>query len=171
MEFKNTSEMENIFSQIGREAIIDITREMKNRIEEKIFEKGIGFSSKGEGYYNPTGEFQEAWITEIPKRISSDEYQGEMHYEPYMIKTISPENFIHGSNYWSQDDVSDILPNLIFEGKSGDFFGKGFWTEPRDAWSPMISSMDNSFSKLMRDSFAKQGVKLDTKRTYRNGGF
>lgn len=171
MEFKNTREMENIFSQIARESINDITREMKSRIEKEIFNKGIGFASNGEGYYNPTGEFEEAWINEVPKRIDSSTYSGEMHYEPKMIRTVSPENFIHGSNYYKTDDVSDFLPELIFEGKSGDFFGSGFWTKPRDAWSPFISSMDKSFSKLMRDSFDKQGVKLDTSRTYKSSGF
>lgn len=169
MNFQNTKEMENIFSQIARDAINDITREMKNRIQEEIDKKEIG-TGKGE-IYQPTGEFREAWIDEVPKRISSSEYQGEMHYEPYMIRTISPENFIHSSSIvgWEDYPVPEFLPNIIFEGDSGKLFGNGFWTQKRDAWTPMISSMEKSFAKLMRDSFAKKGIKLDTSRTYKSG--
>lgn len=168
MEFRNTKEMENIFSQIAREAIEDITREMKNRIQKEIESKEIG-TGKGK-VYNPTGEFHDAWIDEVPIRIDSSEYKSEMHYEPYMIKTINPETWQHASSVvgWEDYPIAETLPNIIFENGAPPLWGENFSTKPRNAWTPFISSMDKSFAKLMRESFSKQGVKLDTSRIYKS---
>ena len=59
--------------------------------------------------------------------------------------TLDPDNFIHGSNYWSTEDIRDLLIEIITQGKSGPLFGQGPWRAPRDFWTPFIQKLDNGF--------------------------
>ena len=74
---------------------------------------------------------------------------------------VDPENFVHGSNHWEMDDISGLLNEIIIEGKSGPYFGEGFWREPRDFWSPIIAMLeDGTVDSMIAESMIKNGINL-----------
>lgn len=167
MDFQNTAEMENVFNDIIKNAVFDITKEMETRIKDEIDSHGIGYANK---VYENTDEFKNAWVQSNPQKIANGTYEGDLHYEVSMIKTHNPDKWQHDSQVegWTGVNIDEFLPNIIFETGSYPLWGENHSTKPRDAFSPMISSMDRSFAKLMRDSFAKSGIKLDTSKTYKS---
>lgn len=167
MEFSNTAQMERVFDDIIKNAVFDITKEMEQRIEDEIDSHGIGYANK---VYENTDEFKDAWVQSNPQKVANGTYEGDLHYEVSMIKTHNPDKWQHDSQVegWTGVNIDEFLPNIIFETGSYPLWGQNHSTKPRDAWTPMISSMDRSFAKLMRESFAKSGIKLDTSRTYKS---
>lgn len=154
--FSNTKEMEQVFSVAMKSTIDNITEFMEHEIKDEINNEQIG---KNGVMYESTGEFHDAWKSTKAVGYNND-FTGKMEYDPDMIHTIDPENFIHGSNEFKVNDVSEFLPNIIFEGKAGKLFGQGFWTEPRDAWTPMLKTTDRNFAKLLKQNLRQYGIKI-----------
>ena len=72
-------------------------------------------------------------------------------------------DFIHGSEYWDRgiSDIRDLLVEIITEGKSGPFFGDGFWSQPRDFWTPFKNLIEKGkVDKLFRDTMTKRGIRF-----------
>lgn len=167
MQFKNTKEMEIAFSHALPNIVDGITTQMKYRMQDEIGKQGIG--SDGE-VYKSTGEFKRAWINEKSKKNSSMgfSYDGEMHYEPDLIETHNSDEWQHmsGIKDWQDYDIDKALPYFLFEeGVPKKLWGETVATRPRDAWTPFLRGMNRSFAKIMREEFAKQGIKLDTSKS------
>lgn len=160
MEFKNTQEMELLFNQISRQVVNDISKQMSIKMQNEIENQDIGTSNSE--FYKPTGEFKEAWIEDKPQKINNNTYESTMYYEPKMIKTKDPDNFIHGSSVkgWEDYPIEEALPYVIFETGSPAIWGENKSTSPRNAWQPFVSNMDNNFNLILQQAFNKQGVKL-----------
>ena len=165
--FKNTQEMQNVLEIGFKKALRDVAKEMENKIHDEIVDMGIGDNS---GWYQSTGEFADAWRMKYCERITDSSYKLEVFYDPNRIRTHNSELGQHTSlskNYLKHDgtdvyNIDEMLPDMIFQGSHGKWDIEG-----RDAWTHFINSMDKSFAKIMRESFAKQGIKLKTKENYR----
>jgi hypothetical protein len=154
--FSNLEELYKLMFDATQDAIEYVCDKILTELNLQMAQKNIGM---GGVVYEPTGEFYEAWQQGVTERVGKY-IQTVVGYEADTVHSI-PDEFIHGSNYWSGgNDVSDILPDLIFGGKSGDFFGQGFWTEERDAWTPTIQRIDKSFDKWLKEGFKQAGVSI-----------
>lgn len=166
MQFKNTKEMEMVFSRILPNVVDGITTQMKYRMQDEIGKQGIG--SDGE-VYKSTGEFKRAWVNEESKVSSGAglSYEGKMNYEPDLITTHNPEEWQHMSKIkdWQDYDIDEALPYFLFEEGVPKLFGSNVATKPRNAWKPFINGMNRSFTKITREEFNKQGIKLDTSKS------
>lgn len=79
--------------------------------------------------------------------------------EPTQL-ALDSDNFIHGSNFWSKDDIRDLLAEIVIMGKSGPLFGDGPWRFPRDFWTPFIKLLDDgTVDTLIETEFKKRGIK------------
>lgn len=135
-------------------AIDYVCDKILDELNIQMVSKGIGTHSNQ--FYDNTGEFYEAWKQGLNQRIGNF-IKGSVYYDENEVHA-NPSTFTHGSYFWSGgDDVSDILPDLIFGGKSGDIFGTGFWTDERDAWTPTINRLNKSFGKWLKEGFKKSG--------------
>lgn len=156
-EFKNLSELNLTIDHAQKLAVDYVTNKMVEEIKYIIPHMGIGIGLLNK-VYNPTGEFTEAWISEMASRTSGY-VSGTMRYDGNLISTVDKDNFIHGSNY-SGVDIKEALPYIIFGGESGDLFGEGFWTNPRDAWTEMINITDKKFNSWIKEGFKLSGLNL-----------
>lgn len=161
--FQNTNEMYDIFEKAQRIAVAHVTTMMVEEIQKEIDSFGIGTVGFNK-VYEGTGEFREAWIGDTPNETIRDRVsqfvEAQMGYDPSLITTVDPSNFIHGSNY-SDENVPEILPYLIFGGHSGSLFGTDQWYQkPRDAWTKAESVFNKSWKKWLRDGFALSGIYL-----------
>lgn len=156
MGFKNLDELYDLFRDPAEQVIDYICAKIIDEININLVQQGIGLRGN---FYEPTGQFYEAWKQGITENVGKL-IRGSVGYDSDGMMCV-PDAFIHGSNYWSGgDDVRDILPDLIFGGKSGGIFGQGFWTDERDAWSPTIAKIDASFDKWVKEGFRQAGVKV-----------
>ena len=72
---------------------------------------------------------------------------------------LDAKHFIHGSYYWVRKDVRDILLDIIVDGKSGSFFGEGFWRSPRDFWTPFVELLeDGTVDSMIEKEFTKRKI-------------
>ena len=124
------------------------------KLQENI--EKIVYGAGSPEYYGRTNEFLYSWETSKPiikgNIIESDLFQNmfAMHSDP--------ENFIHGSNYYKQDDITAYMADIIFEGLAGPMFGSGFWTVARDAWTPTLIHLKNGdFDRWFADGMRMQG--------------
>lgn len=147
--FKNLDEFYAVVQKHAVTAIDYVTEKMLQELNLQMASKKIGLNNNSS--YTPTGEFYSAWKSDIATRLGQY-FTSSVRYDGDSL-SLDPDNFVHGSNCYEIDDVRDILPWIIFGGNSGDLFGKGFWTQSRDAWTPTISRMNKSFGKWIVEGF------------------
>lgn len=154
--FKNLQEFYQIMFDPTEMAIDYVCDKILTELEIQMVNQGIGM---GGVVYEPTGEFYEAWRQGVTQRVGKY-IQSNIVYDSDVVHS-DPDNFIHGSNYWSGGtDVSEILPDLIFGGTSGELFGTGFWTDKRDAFTPTMKRLNKSFNKWLKEGFKQAGFSI-----------
>lgn len=107
--------------------------------------------------YERTYEFLESW-QETSKKTRQGAI-GEMS-QNVSFMSYNPEAFQHGSLYTSYGDVRDELAGIIYQGLAGDFFGEGWWTNPRDPWTPLIRLLtkEGKLKEWFIEGMARQGI-------------
>lgn len=155
--FRNLHEFYQLMKNPTQVAIDYVCDKVLTEINLQMVRLGIGTH---ESFYESTGEFYEAWTQSVVKRFG-DYISSSIYYDSSKVNS-DPENFVHGSYFWSGgDDVSEILPDLIFGGTSGDLFGSGYWTDKRDAWVPTMQRLNKSFDKWIKEGFKKSNFNIE----------
>lgn len=74
---------------------------------------------------------------------------------------VQEEDFTHGSEHFDPTDMRQGLARIINEGKSGRWFGAGYWRDPRNFWDPTLEYVKNDILKKdIKDVFAKNKIIL-----------
>lgn len=154
--FRNLHEFYQLMMNPTEIAINYVCDKILTELELQMVNQGIGTR---DSFYENTGEFYDAWKQDFVQRAGMY-IKSKIYYDEDDVNSV-PESFTHGSYYWTGgDDVSDILPDLIFGGNSGDIFGTGYWTDKRDAWTPTLNRLDKSFHKWIKEGFKKGGFSI-----------
>lgn len=156
--FRNLNELYLMWNKQAIAVVNYVTEKAVETIKNEIEKMGIG---EGGSFYEPTGEFEEAFTSELASFVMN-EIQGSFFYDGSKITTVDEENFIHASAYYhdGSGEATYGLAEIIFEGKSGDLFGKGYWTAPRNAWDSASDIINNNIDKWFKDAFKQQGIAL-----------
>jgi len=145
-----TSEMKLILDEVAEKIIL----ELQKKIDEKVYN---GFTPTTYSRQMDNGGLRDLWQAK-PSKKRGDTVKVKIEEEPDLM-THDPDNFIHGSNYWTKNDIRDILSNIVIEGKSGDLFGDGEWRQPRDFWTPLIDMLDSGeINKMLESGFKSRGI-------------
>lgn len=128
---RNNQELENMLMPALEKAIDYVVQKIWNDNRELI--RTIVYESYQPEEYERTGEFKEAWDTDV-KRLGNF-VRGEMKYDPREL-TVNYNKWQHGSAYLQQP-MTTYLAEVIYQGLSGDFFGEGPWTKKRDVWAAL----------------------------------
>lgn len=134
---RNNQELENMLMPALEKAIDYVVQKIWNDNRELI--RTIVYESYQPEEYERTGEFKEAWDTDV-KRLGNF-VRGEMKYDPREL-TVNYNKWQHGSRYVSNGELHETvmttyLAEVIYQGLSGDFFGEGPWTKKRDVWAAL----------------------------------
>lgn len=136
-------------------SINNVTDRIIKELQDCIDSEGIGKQSPPNGFYSSTGEFREAWKQNLAERIGLLTIEGDMHYEPSLMRFNGEYPFIHGT---IGNDIRENLDDIIFEGKSGDALNMGIYKGiKRDAWSDMLERVDSKIDGWLDEEMAKQG--------------
>lgn len=110
--------------------------------------------------YDRTYELKTSLRSYSISGASSGEATVRIAHDGNLISS-SPDDFIHGSNYYSPSDMSEYIPNIVNDGSSGDFFEEGFWSAPRpyrDIAAEQLSG--GKYKKFMVDEIKAMGFKV-----------
>ena len=128
---RNNQELENMLMPALEKAIDYVVQKIWNDNRELI--RTIVYESYQPEEYERTGEFKEAWDTDV-KRLGNF-VRGEMKYDPREL-TVNYNKWQHGSAYLQQP-MTTYLAEVIYQGLSGNLFGEGPWTKKRDVWAAL----------------------------------
>lgn len=134
---RNNQELEDMLMPALEKAIDYVVQKIWNDNRELI--RTIVYESYQPKEYERTGEFKEAWDTDV-KRLGNF-VRGEMKYDPREL-TVNYNKWQHGSRYVSNGELHETvmttyLAEVIYQGLSGDLFGEGPWTKKRDVWAAL----------------------------------
>lgn len=121
---------------VGMKTVGKFTEEkVKNHIDTDVY--GAGQPNE----YNRTLELRESVKSSEPI-VTNNSVSVEVKNDSNLIHS-EPENFIHGSLYYSPNDASSYVAELVHEGTSGPLFGDGYWRKKRPF-------MDNARNELIQ---------------------
>ena len=148
-----------------RKAMAPVIKGLTEFLLDKIFSlnkekiQEIVYNVYNPTTYNRTGQFKEAWKTEITK-TTRNQVEGKFSYAPEKM-TYNQLEAQHGSYYQPPGDVREYLADIIYQGLSGPAFGNGPingpWAEARDAFSALLDSTDGQFDQWVREGLSKLG--------------
>lgn len=150
---KNNQELENILMPSLEKAIDYVVQKIWNDNRELI--RTIVYESYQPEEYERTGEFKEAWDTDV-KRLGNFVH-GEMKYDPREL-TVNYSKWQHGSEYLQQP-MTTYLAEIIYQGLSGDLFGEGPWTKKRDVWEALNKKIGiRKIKQYFEEGMRKNGL-------------
>ena len=141
------------------ELIEEIHKELQKKMDDIVYDPN---EPSPDGYQRQGNVGGLRGMFEIDKaHVSGNMISAELK-ENSSTLAHDPDHFIHGSNYSRRgNDIRDVLIEIITEGKSGDFFGEGFWRAKRDFWTPLIKMIeDKKFDKYIEQGFKSRGIKF-----------
>lgn len=116
--------------------------------------------------YDRTGEFKEAWATDV--KTKGNYVEGEFKYDPRLL-TVDGE---HHSSIIDGQPMTTYLAEVIYEGLSGAIYQSGYarnssafrgepWAKKRDVWDALLKRMGKKkIKQLFEEGIAKQGVNV-----------
>ena len=145
----------NDFNHIINEVTSKLLKNLQESIEKEVYNAG---TPSPDGYSrNKMNGGLKGSFEQLNAKTTGLTIESKVEQDPMSMK-IDPENYIHGSNDWYQDDIRDILATMIIEGTSGPRFGEGFWREPRDFWEPFIKELNENGNKFIKEAFKNRGI-------------
>ena len=144
--------------------IADVMNEVGQKVEEKLKEHvqkdvyDVGTDMGRSDYYNgtgePTGQLKESVVHSKPER-RNNEVSTEIYHDSNRMN-YDASTFLHGSNHFTPNDVRDMLPYFINEGKTGGLFGAA-WENLKRPY--LTNTFDEIVSKDLVKVWFVQGLK------------
>lgn len=156
--------MTNIINDTQMNSVLNnIVRDVAKAVADKLLEtnrqeiEDVVYNVYKPTYYGRTGQFEDAWKTDI--KSTANTHEATLDYKPLETGMLfDPDNFIHGSNYGSPNDVREALAEILYEGISGGLFGDGAFTDPRNAYDALIKKCNKSLDRWIKDELKKHGL-------------
>ncbi|AKO91907.1 hypothetical protein BEH_07205 [Priestia filamentosa] len=133
-------------SDVGKKAA-DVT---KRNIDKSVYK------------YDPE-EYQRTYqlrdsIKNFPAKVVGNTVEVEIDHDKSMIIS-DPDNYTHGSPYYSPQNISSFLDIIVAEGKSGDLFGNGFWRQKRQYFNVTVQDLIQTGEHIqaMKAGFRRKG--------------
>jgi hypothetical protein len=143
------------------EQVIDIVsiklyKHLMDKIGQYIYRGDNAQYAYGSRY--PTGEFAESW--QHKTTVQGNEVKAIIDQD-YSVMSLDSDNFIHGSNYYSQKDAREWIAYYINEGKSGDIFGAGWWQDKRPFFDETVKLIDfGTVDRWIKQEYKKLGFTI-----------
>lgn len=165
--FKNDQELNLALLKDFRDMLDKVAAEILQKIVDSIDKEVYGAGTPSSNGYQRnklqgglSGSFEKTKAT-----IQGQQIESTIDQNP-MSMVHDPDNYVHGSNDWSSDDIRDILADMIIAGGDdsvhphvGPRFGSGFWTRPRDFWTPILTDLQNGvYDKFIESEMTQRGI-------------
>lgn len=166
MQVSSWGQLENYLLQIIADCMNDVGEKvnklLKEHVQTDVYDVGTQLNRN---YYHdedvePTGQLRDSIVNSKPS-VDGKKVQTEIYHDSNLME-YDAETYLHGSNYWSPNDVRDMLPYLINEGKTGGLFGS-VWEKLKRPY--MSNTYDELVSKdlvrkWMIEALKKRGLQV-----------
>nr|DAH32564.1 MAG TPA: hypothetical protein [Caudoviricetes sp.]DAM99661.1 MAG TPA: hypothetical protein [Caudoviricetes sp.] len=159
---RNDAELDRIFMPLLKNAVDYVVQKIWNENRELV--RQIVYESYTPEEYSRTGEFKQAWDTDV--KTVQNVVEGTFKFDPRLL-TVNGEH--HGSIIDGQP-MTTYLAEVIYEGLSGAIYQSGYaknaprfkgqaWTKKRDVWTALIKWLGkDNMRKLFEEGMRKQGI-------------
>jgi hypothetical protein len=96
----------------------DVVEVMREKVETHVY-------LSDNSAYERTGHFADSVMATDLKKVGHIHTLNVEHDTEFLSLYNDPDNFIYGSNYYKTSDISEWLPEILAENKSGNLFGTG----------------------------------------------
>lgn len=165
---RNDDELKAMIMPLLKNTVDYVVQKIWNENRELV--RHIVYEGYSPEEYERTGEFKEAWDTEVKTVQTSVE--GTFKFDPRLL-TVNEEQ--HGSIVDGQP-MTTYLAEVIYEGLSGAIYQPGYakrsprfrgqaWTKKRDVWRALIKWLGkDKMRKLFEEGMYKQGITFQRRR-------
>lgn len=169
---RNNLEVSKLFTPLIEQAVDYVMQKIWNENRETI--RLNVYEQYDPVRYNRTGEFRDAWSSEIQSNTNKGKVQGEFFFDANKLTPgdDNPNSSRYGQHVSAIDRtlIGEALAEIIFEGKAGPAFGHGTetgaWHEKRDAWEHLVKKVgDRNLKKWMGEGLEKAGLKIQSHGT------
>lgn len=114
--------------------------------------------------YETTMEFLDSWTYKVDAGKSGGTKASGEFLQDYEEMRVNLDKAQHGSpfengpDWWY--DAREYLADIIYNGKAGKVFGRGPWTRKRDAWKPLMKTVESKINMWYRDGLEEAGIVL-----------
>ena len=122
---------------------------LREHVQTDVYDVGtqLGRNDYYDGSSEPTGQLRDSIVNSTPK-IKGNEVTTKISHDSQLME-YDAGTFLHGSNYWSPNDVRNMLPYFINEGQTGGLFG-AVWENLKRPY------MTNTYDELVSQSLVKK---------------
>ena len=159
-QITNWGMLEVVLQQILVDVLNEVGELVENRmryyIDEDVYLGHNRFYADGTG--QPTYEFRKSVTRDTAKVVRNGEVRVKVYHDTKVMKS-DPENFIHGSKYWSPNDISTYLPEILAFNKNGRLFGANE-IERDNYWYDTLDSLQKGgeLRKWLMTALRKRGI-------------
>lgn len=166
MDFNSLSQLNNylvnkVFPNVLQYVANKANELWRENTDKYVYEAGNRTNYYAYGTTQPTFELRES-ISNSEVTKNGDSAEIRVYHDKDKMR-FEPDDFVHGSRYWKDGftDIREILPKIINDGLSGDFFGSGWWQEERPYFSKTIEEIQSKglIKKWFQEGLAKEGIK------------
>lgn len=169
---RNNNELQAMLMPKIKEAVDLFVQKIWNKNRELV--RILVYESYQPSVYNRTGEFKEAWETEVKTTGIANKVQGSFHYAPDKLTPgdNDPDSPRYGQHVSAIDRflMTTYLADVIYQGLAGPAFGHGVesgpWHSKRDVWERLEKELGRStLKKWMKECFDQVGLKVNVHGT------
>ncbi len=161
-QIKNNAELNAILMPVLKNVVDYVVQKIWNENRELV--RTIVYEAYYPEQYERTGEFKEAWDTQV--KSTGNYVEGKFEYDPRLL-TVDGEH--HGSIIDGQP-MTTYLAEVIYEGLSGAIYQSGHarnsarfkdqaWTKKRNVWKALLKRLQKeNFKRIFEEGLRQQGV-------------
>lgn len=154
---KNSIELEMAFSSVVEEAINFVMANILTMYKDII--QGVVYDVYEPVEYERTYQFLNSWKTMVEK--NSNASLGTL-YQDFMSMQANLPMYQHGNPI--DKDLRPLIADMIYQGYGYyfDTYGGNFvWSSSRDAWTPLIDTLDSgALSQWFVEGMKQQGFQI-----------
>jgi hypothetical protein len=161
--FKNDPQLQAAILRDLKDIVDEVTEQVVGMLRDSIEKYVYGVATPARYHRNRlNGGLQGSFIK--TKAVVSGLKVSSRAYQDYLLMIEhdqgNPKDYTHGSEFWGITDIRELLAGIIIEGRSGPWFGDGFWRRKRDFYSPVITLLDGGeLEKMIENAFDKRKIK------------
>jgi len=162
---KSFSQLETVLLQIICDCINEVAEKANKLLREHVDTDVYGAVTRTyyyDGSASPTGQLRES-ITTKKAIIKGNQVEAEIYHDSDKME-YDPDTYLHGSRYYSPNDVRDMLPYFIDQGKTGSLFGPAWEAIKRPYITNTKTELsDGLLDRWMIEALKKRGIKTSVK--------
>ena len=161
---KSDAEVEATFIPLLKNAVDYVVQKIWNENRELV--RQIVYEAYQPEVYDRTGEFKEAWETDV--KSVRNVVEGKFQYQPKDL-TVDEE---HHASIIDGQPMTTYLAEIIYEGMAGAIYQSGYarqskmfkgqaWAKKRNAWKALLKWLGrNKMKQLFEEGMKKQGIEF-----------